>query len=571
MITDKSSIGIPFDRGRPGVRAKGLGVVDDLVVRLFDDLIIFTGFLIPIFLKMNSMKIYTLVLYLLIINLGIADLTAQSAENEAPITLTPQRDQQFQTIHNFGASDAWSCQFVGKNWPEEKKETIADLLFSTALKSDGSPAGIGLSAWRFNIGAGSAAQGDSSDIRDDWRRAEGFLQADGSINMDAQAGQRWFLQAAKERGVEEFIAFVNSPPVQLTKNGKAYSSDGVSGNLSPENYPVYVNFLTAVIKGLASHDDIQIDYISPFNEPQWDWKKPSQEGSPWKNSEIAAITKLLDSSLQENKLATRIEIPETAQIDYLYREHNRPGRGNQIAAFFDPESENYLADLQHVAPKVAGHSYFSTWELQDLIEKRQALAKKLQQYPQLEYWMSEYTLLENNPEVKGNGRDLGIDPALYMARVIHTDLTVAQASAWQWWLAISPYNYKDGLVYIEWTKLDGEFFESKLLWALGNFARFIRPGMVRIALDRSDNPILGRTLSGLMTSAYLDPETGKTVVVAVNYGSAPRSVKLTGSRRSSKFSSYRTSATENLQYLGKNKATKIQELPARSITTFVEE
>ncbi len=26
------------------------------------------------------------------------------------------------------------------------------------------------------------------------------------------------------------------------------------------------------------------------------------------------------------------------------------------------------------------------------------------------------------------------------------------------------------------TKEDGEFYESKLLWALGNFSRFIRPG-----------------------------------------------------------------------------------------------
>ncbi len=33
-----------------------------------------------------------------------------------------------------------------------------------------------------------------------------------------------------------------------------------------------------------------------------------------------------------------------------------------------------------------------------------------------------------------------------MARVIHYDLTVGGASSWQWWLAVSPYDYKDGLV-----------------------------------------------------------------------------------------------------------------------------
>src|SRR5690606_15430333 len=83
--------------------------------------------------------------------------------------------QTYQTIDNFGASDAWSAQFVG-NWPEVKKSAIADLLFSTEAKDNGNPKGIGLSLWRFNLGAGSAQQGDQSGIRDEWRRAESFLE-----------------------------------------------------------------------------------------------------------------------------------------------------------------------------------------------------------------------------------------------------------------------------------------------------------------------------------------------------------------------------------------------------------
>lgn len=35
-----------------------------------------------------------------------------------------------------------------------------------------------------------------------------------------------------------------------------------------------------------------------------------------------------------------------------------------------------------------------------------------------------------------------------MARVIHYDIVVGGASSWQWWLAISPYDYKDGLVCV---------------------------------------------------------------------------------------------------------------------------
>src|SRR5581483_6515289 len=71
----------------------------------------------------------------------------------------------YQTIDNFGASDAWSCQFIG-NWPDQARNAIADWLFSLDTLPNGSPKGIGLSVWRMNLGAGSAQQADSSSIKD---------------------------------------------------------------------------------------------------------------------------------------------------------------------------------------------------------------------------------------------------------------------------------------------------------------------------------------------------------------------------------------------------------------------
>src|SRR5580693_5814158 len=65
----------------------------------------------------------------------------------------------YQVIDNFGASDAWACQFAG-NWPDAKRNNIADLLFSKDTLVDGSPKGVALSLWRFNIGAGSGQQGE---------------------------------------------------------------------------------------------------------------------------------------------------------------------------------------------------------------------------------------------------------------------------------------------------------------------------------------------------------------------------------------------------------------------------
>lgn len=93
--------------------------------------------------------------------IGLVSLTSvcQAAD------FTIQTSQPRQTIRHFGASDAWSMQFIGL-WDDEKEqEKIADWLFSTENDSNGQPLGIGLSIWRFNLGAGSAEQGSASQIQ----------------------------------------------------------------------------------------------------------------------------------------------------------------------------------------------------------------------------------------------------------------------------------------------------------------------------------------------------------------------------------------------------------------------
>ena len=50
----------------------------------------------------------------------------------------------YQEIDNFSASDAWRCDFIGKYWPQEKKERIADLLFKREFNEKGNPMGMAL-------------------------------------------------------------------------------------------------------------------------------------------------------------------------------------------------------------------------------------------------------------------------------------------------------------------------------------------------------------------------------------------------------------------------------------------
>jgi O-glycosyl hydrolase len=163
-----------------------------------------------------------------------------------------------------------------------------------------------LSSYRFNIGAGTTEQGDASNIPDPNRRTECFLDASGKYDFTKQSGYQWFLRKAKDFGVPTLIAFVNSPPVFLNQNGLGFKSnkDGHS-NLKPENYTAFADFLATVMK-YFDKQGLHFDYVSPVNEPQWVWAankagKNSQEGSPYFNSEIASVTRKIDSFSPEKK------------------------------------------------------------------------------------------------------------------------------------------------------------------------------------------------------------------------------------------------------------------------------
>ncbi|MBD0404677.1 glycoside hydrolase [Flammeovirga sp. EKP202] len=487
--------------------------------------------------------------------------------------LTIDLSQQYQVMEGFGASDAWSTQYVG-NWGNEKvKNEIADLLFSQQLGENGDPEGIGLNIWRFNIGAGSKAQGTASNIHDPWRRTEGFLQNDGTYDWTKQSGQRWFLQAAKQRGVEKFIGFSNSAPVQMTKNGKANTSSARQTNLSPDKFEDFAEFLTEVAKNLEANDGIKLNDISPVNETQWDWDQSSgQEGCPFTNTEMAQLVRILDQKITDKGLSTKIELTEAGQLDYLYKSNtNRPGKDNQIQEFYG-NGNNAVGELKNMSDYVAGHSYWTT-EPSKLAPMRKALWNKIQEVdPTLKYNMSEYCIMGDNEEgIVGNGKDLSIDMGLYLAKVLHYDLTEANASSWQWWIAISPYNYKDGLIYIDKSEVDGGYQTSKMLYALGNYSRFIKKGMTRVHTNQlfgraNDDPF---TQKRIMASAYANND--EIVLVLVNYNNYEYTIQLDfdGQLTGNQMKMYRTSKAENLKYIGNQEVGEEVVVAPQSVTTYV--
>ena len=477
-------------------------------------------------------------------------------------TFTIMVDQPRQTIMHFGASDAWSMQDIG-TWEETaEQKKIADWLFSMETDENGQPRGIGLSLWRFNLGAGSAEQGDGAAINRD-TRTECFLQADGSYDWSRQEGQRRFLRMAKERGVPYFLAFLNSPPVYFTQNGLATNTGrGGTLNLREDCFDDFAQFMATAMRGLEEHDGIHIDYISPVNEPDghWNWQGPKQEGSPATNREIARLAKATSEAFQWQGVSTQIMVNESSDLRCLLGIYKTTWeRGNTLRTFFSKDStETYLGDTPQVPRLILGHSYWTNTPVRRMKSTRERLRKECRDLG-VKFWQSEICIMSNDEEIGGGGGyDFTMKTALYVARIIHHDLTYADAESWSWWRACGG-NYKDGLIRV-WNR-GHRAQDSRLLWAMGNYSRFVRPGAVRYDISGNEDP------RGLMLTAFRNKD-GQWVVVAINYSEKEQPLDIAFSdARQTQWKTYRTSDAEG-ETLKPVAVDNV--LPARSISTFVQ-
>ncbi|RKR04732.1 O-glycosyl hydrolase [Flavobacterium sp. 90] len=537
----------------------------------------------------NQNKVSLLCAGLLFANTFLTSCDSENNNNSNSENTTAELsinlDANLQTMESFGASDAWQCNFIGKNWPSDKKNKIADLLFSKELDADGNPKGIGLSLWRFNLGTGSTEQGDASDIGDEWRRTECFTTDGVSYNMNKQAGQVWFMKAARERGLEKLLAFTNSAPVYLTQNGKAHATIKEFYNLKDGKMPELADFWTTSLDKLKTEQGLTIDYVSPFNEPQYEWDGTAQEGSPATNANIYSFVKVLSPALQAKGLESKIVVGEGGSYEPLYKTiSGKESRSNQIDYFFGVNSARNIAGLSNVKKTISAHSYWQAWPLTELVYSRQSAATRAQAVAGLSLWSSEYCVLESPgtaelPGGAGPGRDLGMPLALWTARIISTDIAVGGVTSWQWWTAISRGDYKDGLIHVDdgssngagnadYCKNDGYIRDAKTLWALGNFSFFVKPGMVRVQIPSVDN---STAVNDVMVTAYKDAATKKLVVVAVNISKSAKTYKLNlagGTLTDNKLTPYTTSETLSLKKGTAVDATNFV-IPAKSVVTYV--
>jgi O-glycosyl hydrolase len=471
-----------------------------------------------------------------------------------------------QEIDNFGASDAWTMQKIGV-WSEASKNKVADLLFSTDK-------GIGLSLWRFNIGGGI-----NPNIRNPWRTVETFEVGEGKYDWTKQANERWFARAARERGVPFLLGFVNSPPGRMTKNGLTNSGNDTRSttNLKEGMEKQFATYLCDIVehfRNVPEAERLVFDYLSPVNEPEVAWETGNnQEGNRASNEDIKKVLRALHEEIAARKLAVKVRAPETNSVRNLYMP--AAAESQRWGAAYGDYLKVFCGDPA-VVPLLDGvmcyHDY-SSFSGAAVETDHARLGRERVKYPDVKLWMSEICILQNR-------RDLTMGMALDVAKLIHADLALSGASAWQWWLAMSNGDYKDGLLYTNWRRAgDAEsIIESKSFWAMGNFSRFIRPGYVRVELagDRHG-------FDGLLGSAYMEPKSGKLVLVYINVGNEAQKVTWTMKKAPpvtsptppaplpERLVPWVTKADEDLKAHGAIKVAEGFEIPARSVVTLVGE
>ena len=444
----------------------------------------------------------------------------------------------YQTLESFGTSGCWWSQYIGL-WDEpyggtgrSVREEIVRLLYDRNF-------GIGLTGYRYNLGAGSADSGKGS-YADVHRRAQSFETAPGVYDWSKDEGARWFLRQVTEAGAKEVVLFCNSPLKRLTLNGTAQMIQGQGrSNIAPENYAAWAAYCCDAAEHFLA-EGIPVRFLSPINEPQWDWYAGNQEGCHFEPAQAAEVYQaFLEELSRRPALAdVRLSGPESGEWGGRTTEY--------VSALFSvPELSAHL-------DAVDCHSYWS-----DTRSKTAFAAWLAARWPDKKIRMSEWCEMVN-------GSDFGMDSAIVLAKTLAEDLTVLSAVSWTNWVGVAPGGYHDGLMYCA---RDGAGHVSlvplKRLWAYGNYSRYIRPGFERVGVSG------GETCHAV---AFHGQEYGlrKLVVVLINEDGLSRDVCLTGDFTAyERIVAYETSAARDLVKTTERVSNTAFTLAPRSVTTIV--
>lgn len=395
-------------------------------------------------------------------------------------------EKKYQKMVSWGTSAAWWSQQMkdGKTADE-----ISKLLFNEET-------GLGLNVYRFNIGAGES---ENPNTRLKWvdRKTESFYyydEAEGRYVYDftRDSAAVMMMDKALAAGADSVIMFCNSPHYSMTVSGQA--SGGLTkkfSNLPEENYQAFVDYVLTIADHFSA-EGYPVKYISPINEPQWDWggDDVTQEGCYYTPEEAVKLLEIFAVTMQKRNTTYGLLGIESGEISKDYYDY--------IDAF---AKSKILTDY---CDTFCAHSYWIDHEIETKIKGGAYVSSLL---PGKIFDQSEWCELPCKID------STTIESAIYTARVIAEDLRYLGVNSWSTWTACyvganchAPSNC-DRLFIVEPDMSD--YAVMKRYYALKHFSAFIPSGSVRVDVTEAAN------LEGVISVAYERPD-GRFALAAVN-------------------------------------------------------
>jgi O-glycosyl hydrolase len=470
----------------------------------------------------------------------LAPSAAQAASSAAEITAPAQ------TVAGFGASGAWWVNDL-TNFSASVQAQVAEDLFTAS--------GIDLSQYRYNIGGGGAGVSVAA------RAPETFLTSSGGYDWSDDPGGQYFLKAAAADGVPDLIGFVNSAPSRYTSNG-----ENCGGEIDTADDAAYGTYIATIVSHFKS-EGVDIDQISPMNEPDDSFSGCGQEGMEVPASERAGVIDGVGAALSSAGLSTEVIADESSETTQLLSE--------APTWLADASAPGYVSAIAH-------HTYDNPSD--STLEQVGGLGD-VNGKP---VWATEICCQISGGGGYGAQYDPTMAGALTMTNYIYTDMSYADDSAFQWWTALSSAmgcdpdtsstcattvndnstGWNDGLLYYDPDYAsDGNqtIYPTKRFYALGQYSKYVRPGAVRYGVSGSP--------SGVQTMAFWNSSSDQWDLVASNTDTSATTLSLnldSGTLTSS--AAVQTDASENMASVSApsiSGSTISASLPAQSVTTYV--
>ncbi|MFC4110252.1 glucuronoarabinoxylan endo-1,4-beta-xylanase XynC [Micromonospora zhanjiangensis] len=369
--------------------------------------------------------------------------------------------------------------------------------------------GMAHASW---IGDLTAAQRDTAFGTGEGRLGFSILRIPVNENQSDWSRDLATAQRAAALGVTVFASPWN-PPASMTETF-THGSQTNAKRLKYSSYGAYAQHLNDFNSYMRTNG-VNLYAISVQNEPDyastWTW---------WTATEIVNFLKQ-----NAGVIGTRVMAPESFQY---------------IKSMSDPilNDAAALANVDIIGAHLYGTSYAN---FPYPLFKQKGAGKEL--------WMTEVYY----PNSNANSGDAWPE-ALDVGEHIHHAMVDAEFQAYVWWYIRRSYGPM---------REDGQI--SKRGAMMAQFARFVRPGYVRI--DATANPT-----SNVFVSAYRGGETVVIVAVNKNTSSVSQQFTLSNTTASGSVSNWLTDGSRNVapqSALTMSNGSLTVTLPARSMMTFV--